>query len=446
MFTSLTERLGSIADRLKRQSTLRESDILLALREVRLALLEADVALPVVKAFINEIKEQAMGQEVIRSVTPGQQIIKIVHDHLVTLLGSQTTGLKLSASPPMPILMVGLQGSGKTTTSAKIALYLKKQERLKVLLASLDTQRPAAQDQLHCLASQAEIATLTITPGYTPIDIAKDAMDTARRQGYDVVILDTAGRHTLDEALTAEVIAIRDRVSPAETLLVVDAMIGQDAVSIAQHFETRIGLTGIIMTRVDGDARGGGSLSMRQLTGKPIKMIGIGEKLEDLEPFHPQRIAGRILGMGDIVSLVEKATEQADQEQVKKLAAKIQKKGTFDLDDLAAQLRQIRKMGDLSSIFSLIPGMNAVKHKTQTQNIDMRNLRQQEAIILSMTKAERRNIHLLNASRRRRIATGSGTTIQQVNRLLKQYREMTTMMKKIPKLRRHGLNALLTPR
>ena len=445
MFTSLTERLGSIADRLKRQSTLRESDILLALRQVRLALLEADVALPVVKAFINEIKEQAIGQEVIRSVTPGQQIIKIVHDHLVTLLGSQTTSLKLSASPPMTILMVGLQGSGKTTTSAKIALYLKKQERLKVLLASLDTQRPAAQDQLHCLASQAEIATLTITPGDTPIDIAKDAMDTARRQGYDVVILDTAGRHTLDEALTAEVIAIRDQVSPAETLLVVDAMIGQDAVSIAQHFETRIGLTGIIMTRVDGDARGGGSLSMRQLTGKPIKMIGIGEKLEDLEPFHPQRIAGRILGMGDIVSLVEKATEQADQEQAKKLAAKMQK-GTFDLDDLAAQLRQIRKMGDLSSILSLIPGMNLVKHKTQTQNIDMRDMRQQEAIILSMTKAERRNIRLLNASRRRRIATGSGTTIQQVNRLLKQYREMTTMMKKIPKLRRHGLNALLTPR
>jgi len=447
MFEGLTGRLGDIFDRLRKRGALTEDDVNAVLREVRIALLEADVALPAVKSFIQGVKEKAVGQEVLRSITPGQMVIKIVHDHLVELLGQTGEGVNLNAAPPVPILMLGLQGSGKTTTSAKIALRLKTRDKKKVLMASLDVRRPAAQEQLKILGEQTGVATLPIVPGQDPVQIAQRALQTARLEGYDVVLLDTAGRLAIDEELMDEVVRIRDATRPVESLLVVDAMTGQDAVTVARNFDERVGITGIVMTRIDGDARGGAALSMRHVTGKPIKLLGTGEKIDALEAFHPDRIAGRILGMGDVVSLVEKAAESIDREEAEKLAKKLEK-GGFDLDDMAAQFRQIRKMGGVGSLMGMLPGIGKIKDQLKNANIDEKALRRQEAIISAMTKAERKEPKLLNASRRRRIAAGSGTTVQEVNKLLKQHQDMADMMRKMKKLgqkglMRQGLSALL---
>lgn len=443
MFEALGNRLTGVFDKLRRRGALSDADVQDALREVRIALLEADVALPVVKDLITKVRERAVGQEVIRSVSPAQQVVKIVNDALVEALGGgadDTTprGLDLNAPAPVPILMVGLQGSGKTTTSGKIALRLRSRERKKVLLASLDVHRPAAQLQLAQLAERAEVASLPIVAGQKPLEIAARAMETARRELFDVVILDTAGRLAIDEALMAEVAEVKAFAKPHETLLVVDAMTGQDAVNTAKSFQEKVGVSGIVMTRVDGDARGGAALSMRAVTGAPIKLLGAGEKLDALEDFHPDRIANRILGMGDIVSLVEKAAETMDQAEAEKLAKKMQK-GSFDLDDYASQLKQINKMGSLSGILGMLPGVGKIKSQIENANLDQSVLKRQAAIISSMTPKERRNPDLLKASRKRRIAAGSGTTVQDVNRLLKQFDEMSAMMKRVNKLGQKGL-------
>ncbi|HLY54440.1 MAG TPA: signal recognition particle protein [Stellaceae bacterium] len=447
MFDSLTQRLGDVFDRLTRRGALSEADVQAALREVRVALLEADVALPVVKDFIAAVREEAVGEAIIRSVSPGQMVIKIVHDHLVKMLGSDGSDISLRATPPVPILMVGLQGSGKTTTTAKIALRLKNRDRKKVLMASLDVARPAAQEQLAILGRQIDVATLPVVAGQKPLAIAARAIETGRLEGYDAVLLDTAGRLHIDEALMLEVAAVRDAVHPHETLLVADALTGQDAINVAREFNERIGLTGIVLTRVDGDSRGGAALSIRAVTGKPIKFIGMGEKIEALEAFHPARIAGRILGMGDVVGLVEKAAETVEQEEAEKLAAKLAK-GNFDLDDFASQLKQLRKMGGLTGMLGMLPGVGKIKKQLAEANLDDRIIKRQEAIISSMTRTERKNPKLMNASRRRRIAAGSGTTVQDVNRVLKQHQDMQTMMKQMNKLgqkgfMRHGLAGLM---
>jgi signal recognition particle subunit SRP54 len=448
MFESLSTRLGDVFERLKRRGALSETDVSEALREVRVALLEADVALPVVKDFIAAVKERAVGQDVVRSITPGQMVVKIVHDCLVETLGAAEE-INLVATPPVPVLMVGLQGSGKTTTSAKIALRLKTLEKKKVLLASLDIYRPAAQQQLEILARQADVGSLPILMGEKPVAIARRAMETGRREGYDVVILDTAGRLHIDEVLMAEVAEIRDAVQPSETLLVVDAMTGQDAVNLAREFNEKIGVTGLVLTRVDGDARGGAALSMRAVTGRPIKFLGAGEKLEALEVFHPDRVAGRILGMGDVVSLVEKAIDSFEEDEAQKLAAKMAK-GKFDLDDMAAQFRQIKKMGDLKGIIGMLPGIGKIKKQIDDANIDNKMINRQEAIILSMTKGERKNPDLIKASRKKRIASGAGVSVQDVNKLLKQHQQMADVMKKVSKmgkkgLMRHGLPGMFPP-
>ncbi|HLY46677.1 MAG TPA: signal recognition particle protein [Stellaceae bacterium] len=455
MFDSLSDRLNDVFDRLRRRGALSEDDVGAALREIRIALLEADVALPVVRDFVNAVREKAVGQEVLRSVTPGQMVVKIVHDHLVEMLGGGEPrrgaggdgGIDLNATPPVAVMLVGLQGSGKTTTAAKIALRLKNRERKKVLMASLDVQRPAAQEQLAQLGRQVGVTTLPIVPGEGPVAISRRALQVGRSEGYDVVLLDTAGRLHINEELMLEVAAVREAAQPHQTLLVADAMTGQDAVNVAKAFSERAAITGVVLTRVDGDARGGAALSMRAITGKPIVMIGTGEKVDALEAFHAERIAGRILGMGDVVSLVEKAAETADQEDAEKLAAKLQK-GNFDLDDLAGQLRQIRRMGGMSGMLGMLPGVGKIKKQMADANIDESIIKRQEAIIGSMTKAERRNPKLLNGSRRRRIASGSGTSVPDVNRLLKQYQDMAGMMKKMQKLgqkglMRHGLSALM---
>jgi signal recognition particle subunit SRP54 len=452
MFDSLSDRLNDVFDRLRGRGALGEDDVTAALREIRIALLEADVALPVVRDFVAAVRERAIGQEVLRSVTPGQMVVKIVHDHLVEMLGgsaapSSGDGLDLNATPPVAIMLVGLQGSGKTTTAAKIALRLKTRERKKVLMASLDVQRPAAQEQLAQLGRQISVATLPIVAGERPVAITRRALETGRREGYDIVILDTAGRLHVNEELMLEVAAVREAATPHQTLLVADAMTGQDAVNVAKAFGERAGITGIVLTRVDGDARGGAALSMRAITGKPLVLIGTGEKIDALEPFHPERIAGRILGMGDVVTLVERAAETADHDEAERLAAKFQK-GNFDLDDLAAQLRQLRRMGGMSSMLGMLPGIGKVKKQLDAANIDESIVKRQEAIIGSMTKAERKNPKLLNGSRRRRIAAGSGTSVPDINRLLKQYQDMAGMMKKMKKLgqkglMRHGLSALM---
>jgi len=456
MFDSLSDRLGDVFDRLRRHGALTEADVGTALREIRIALLEADVALPVVRDFVAAVREQALGQEVLRSVTPAQMVVKIVHDHLVEMLGggpgvgesvARTNGIDLNAPSPVVVTLVGLQGSGKTTTAAKIASRLKGQNRKKVLLASLDVQRPAAQEQLAILGRQIGVVSLPIVPSERPVAITRRALQAGRTEGYDVVILDTAGRLHVNEELMLEVAAVREVAMPHETLLVADAMTGQDAVNVAKAFGERAGITGIVLTRVDGDARGGAALSMRAITGKPIVLMGVGERIEALEPFHPERIAGRILGMGDVVSLVEKAAETVDEEEAEKLAAKLEK-GRFDLDDLAAQLRQIRRMGGMGGMLKLLPGIGKIKKQLDEANIDERIIKRQEAIISSMTKGERRNPKLLNGSRRRRIASGSGTSVQEINRLLKQYQDMADITKKMKKLgpkglARHGLAGLL---
>jgi len=406
------------------------------------------VALPVVKDFIAAVKQRAVGQNVIKSITPGQLVVKIVHDCLVEMLGA-AEDLNLLAVPPAAVLLVGLQGSGKTTSAAKLALRLRNRDKKKVLLASLDVYRPAAQQQLEILARQAEVGSLPIVQGERPVAIARRAMEVGRREGYDVVILDSAGRLHIDMALMAEVAEVKTAVAPSETLLVVDAMIGQDAVTLARDFNEKIGVTGLMLTRIDGDARGGAALSMRAVTGRPIKFLGAGEKLDALEPFHPDRIAGRILGMGDVVSLVEKAMDGFAADEAEKLAAKFAK-GRFDLDDMAAQFRQIKRMGDLKGILGMLPGVGAMKKQLDQANIDPKMINRQEAIILSMTRQERKNPDLIKASRKRRIAGGAGVDVQDVNKLLKQFQQMADMMKKMNRMgkkgfMRHGLGGLLPP-
>jgi signal recognition particle subunit SRP54 len=432
MFDTLSDRLGAIFDGLRGRGALEEKDVVAALREVRVALLEADVALPVAKDFIAKVKERAIGSEVLRSVTPGQQVVKIVHDALADMLGGdQDASLSFQTTPPAAIMMVGLQGSGKTTSTAKIALRLTKRDKKRVLMASLDTNRPAAQEQLQILGEQAEVKTLPIIAGQTPRDIASRAMEAGRLGGFDVVMLDTAGRLSIDEQLMAEIADINRATNPIETLLVVDALTGQDAVQTAEKFKARVPVTGIVMTRIDGDARGGAALSMRAVTGAPIKFIGVGEKLDELDTFEPGRMAGRILGMGDIVSLVEKASEQIDADKAKK-AAKKMAKGEFDMNDLADQFRQMRKMGGMGAILGLMPGMGKMKKMVdQAGGLDDKEIIHQEAIISSMTKAERKTPKLLNASRKKRIAKGSGTSVQEINKLVKAHRQMADMMKKM---------------
>ncbi|SNB60966.1 signal recognition particle subunit FFH/SRP54 (srp54) [Arboricoccus pini] len=430
MFDNLSTRLGKVFDRLKGKGVLSEGDVGDAMREIRVAMLEADVALPVVKDFIASVREKAVGQEVLRSITPGQMVVKIVNDHLRELLGGATSELKL-ASPPAVILMVGLQGSGKTTSSAKLAVRLRK-DRKKVLLASLDVQRPAAQKQLEVLAQQAQVDSLPIVNGQQPLDITRRALESARREGFDVLILDTAGRLHIDESLMVELLQVRDLAKPHETLLVADALTGQDAVNVASHFHERIAVTGIVLTRLDGDARGGAALSMRQVTGRPIKFVGMGEKLDALEVFHPDRMAGRILGMGDVVSLVEKAAEIVDKDEAERLADKLQR-GSFSLEDFKSQLLQVKKMGGMGGIMGKLPGIAKLKAQMGEAKIDEKIIGRQIAIIDSMTKIERRNPKIIDGSRRRRIAKGSGTDVADVNRLLKQHRQMQDMMKQMKK-------------
>ena len=438
MFDGLTDRFGDIFDRLRKRGALSETDVDAALREIRVALLEADVALSVVKDFIDGVRVRAVGEEVLRSVTPGQMVVKIVNDLLVEMLGPESQDFEVRAAPPAAILMVGLQGSGKTTTSAKIAKRIQERQAKKVLMASLDVRRPAAQQQLAVLGEQANVDTLPILPLQTPRMIADRAMDTARKQGYDVVVLDTAGRLHVDEDLMKEVVDVRDAVRPAEILLVADAMTGQDAVNVATSFNERLTLTGIVLTRIDGDARGGAALSMKAVTGTPIRLLGTGEKLDALEAFHPDRIASRILGMGDVVSLVEKASELVEQDEAERLVKKMES-GSFDLDDFASQLRQLRKMGGLSGVMGMLPGVKKAQAQMAAANVDDRMVARQEAIIGSMTRKERKKPELLKASRKIRIAGGSGTTVQDVNKLLKQYQEMTRMMKKMKKMGKKGL-------
>jgi len=438
MFDSLTERLGGIFDKLKKRGALKEADVDEALREVRVALLEADVALSVVKDFIEAVRVKAVGQDVIRSVTPGQMVVKVVHDELIATLGTEGNDLNLIGTPPVAILMVGLQGSGKTTTSAKLGLRLSKRDKKKVLMASLDVYRPAAQQQLATLGAQTEVRVLQSVMGEQPLSIAKRAMQVGRDEGMDIVILDTAGRLHIDQELMAEVAQVRDIAKPVETLLVTDAMTGQDAVNVAREFNEKVGITGIVLTRVDGDARGGAALSMRQITGAPIKLMGTGEKMEALELFQAERIAGSILGMGDIVGLVEKAGEIVDQEEAEAMAKKMMK-GQFTLDDMAQQLGQIKKMGSLEGLLGMMPGAQNIKKQMAGANVDDKLIGRQEAIIRSMTKKERINPKVLNGSRRRRIAEGSGTSVQDVNRVLKQFKQMSLMMKKVGKAGAKGM-------
>ena len=439
MFETLSSRLSTAFDKLTRRGSLSESDVSAAMREVRVALLEADVALPVVKQFIDEVKIEALGAEVLKSVTPGQQVIKIVNDHLVKMLGGAgSVAVNLAAEPPAAILMVGLQGSGKTTTSAKIAKLFSEKEKKRIILASLDTRRPAAMEQLAVLGEQAGIDTLPIVEGQAPVEIAKRAMKIGREEGYDIVILDTAGRLHVDDELMDEVVAVRKAAQPVETLLVADALTGQDAVNVATQFKERVNVTGIVLTRVDGDGRGGAALSMRAVTGCPIKLIGVGEQLDALETFHPERIASRILGMGDVVSLVEKAQESIDEKEAVKLAKKV-KKGGFDLNDLSSQLNQMRRMGGMDGLMGMLPGVGKVKKQMAAANVDEKALDRMQAIISSMTKTERTKPKSLNGSRKRRIAAGSGTTVQDVNKLLKQFKQMNLMMKRVGKLGEKGL-------
>jgi signal recognition particle subunit SRP54 len=433
LFEGLGGKLSAIFDRLTKRGALNESDVGEALREVRVALLEADVALPVVKDFIEKVRVRALGHEVLKSITPGQQVVKIVHDALVETLGAEAEPINLRAEPPAVIMMVGLQGSGKTTSSAKLGVWLAKREGKKTLLASLDVRRPAAQEQLRVLGVQGGVATLPIVPGEPPVAIAKRAITTGRLEGYDAVILDTAGRQHIDDALMAEIKEVKAATKPVEVLLVADAMTGQDAVTMAKAFHEAVDITGVVLTRVDGDARGGAALSMRAVTGRPIKLMGVGEKLDALEPFHGDRIARRILGMGDVVSLVEKAAETIERDEAEKLAAKLQK-GRFDLEDLLGQLRQLKKMGGMSGLLGLLPGVAKMKKQLADHQIDESVLKRQEAIILSMTRKERVNPDVIQASRKRRIAAGSGTEVSEVNRLLKQFMEMQRVMKQAKKM------------
>ena len=437
MFDSLTGKLSDIFTRLTKGGLITEETVTEVLREIRVALLEADVALPVVKDFTARVKEKAVGQEVLRSVSPAQQVMKAVHDCLLDILGSTAVPLNLQSTPPVSVMLVGLQGAGETTTAAKLAKYLQDKERKKVLMASLDTRRPAAQEQLAVLGQQIGVATLPVIMGQEPRAIALRALETARLEGYDVVLHDTAGRLAIDFELMAEVADIRAAVQPSEVLLVADAMTGQDAINVAQHFHEKVGITGIVLTRMDGDAKGGAALSLRHVTGQPIKFFGTGEKTDALEVFHPDRLATRILDLGDVASLVEKAAEAIDQQEAEKIARKMQQ-GDFDFNDLADQYKQMRKMGGMSGMMNLLPGVAKYKDQLKAANVDENILKRQEAIIQSMTKAERRDVGLLNAGRRRRIANGAGVPVAEVNKLVKQYLQMREMMKQMKKLGQKG--------
>ncbi len=441
MFEGLTERLSGIFDGLTRRGALTEADVTAAMREVRRALLEADVALEVVRSFTDKVRERAVGANVVKSVTPGQMVVKIVSDVMVETLGSDAQPIDLDAAAPVAIMMVGLQGAGKTTTTAKIAKRLVDRHKRRVLMASLDVKRPAAQEQLAVLGWQIGVDTLPIIAGQTPVQIARRAEQAARLQGYDVVMFDTAGRTHIDEPLMAEMAEIKAAAKPHEILLVADSLTGQDAVNLAKSFDERVGVTGIVLTRVDGDGRGGAALSMRAVTGKPIKLIGTGEKMDALEDFHPSRIADRILGMGDIVSLVEKAAESIDAEQAMRMAEKM-RKGRFDLEDLSNQLAQVEKLGGMGGIMGMLPGMGKIKQQMAEANIDERMIKRQRAIISSMTREERRNPDMLKASRKKRIAAGSGMRVEDVNRLLKQHRQMADMMKALGGAKKGGLGKM----
>ena len=434
MFQSLSDRLSGIFAKLTSRGALTDSDVAESMREVRRALLEADVALDVVRDFTEAVAAKAVGQEVVRSISPGQMVIKIVHDELVRMLGVEAAPIDLAATPPVVMMLVGLQGSGKTTTTAKIGRRLQARDKKKALMASLDTRRPAAQEQLRVLGEQTAVATLPIVEGQDPAGITRRAFEAARLGGYDVLLLDTAGRTHIDEALMAETAEIAALAKPHETLLVADALTGQDAVNLARSFDQRLPLTGIVLTRIDGDGRGGAALSMRAVTGKPIKLIGTGEKLEALEEFDPSRIAGRILGMGDVVGLVEKAIETVELDKAEAIARKM-RKGAFDLEDMAEQLRQVQKLGGMGGVLGMLPGIGKIKKQINAANLDETILKRQQAIIGSMTKSERKNPKLLNASRKKRVAAGSGTSVQDINKLVKMHRQMADMMKAMGKKR-----------
>ena len=432
MFENLTNKLEGIFKKLKKAPSLSEAQVETGLKEIRQALLAADVALPVVKKFIEDIKPKAIGQEIIRSTSPGQMLVKIVYDQLVEVLGGKTEEINLKAVPPASILLVGLQGSGKTTTAVKLAKNLEKSLNKKILLVSLDIYRPAAQEQLKVLCEKNSLNVLPTIKDQVPLDIAQRALNAANLAGTDVIIFDTAGRTQIDLSMMSEIKNIKDAVKPVETMLVADSLTGQIAVNLASEFDKAVSLTSIILTRVDGDGRGGAALSMKQTTGKPIKFLGVGEKIADLESFHPDRLANRILGMGDIVSLVEKASQDLDEEKIKLTEEKI-KKGNFTFDDYLLQLRQMKKMGGMEGVLSLLPGVGKVKEQMQNANIDEKLLSSNEAIILSMTKKERSNPDIISGSRRKRISLGSGTDVQTINRLLKQFKMMSKMMKKMSK-------------
>ena len=432
MFETLTSKLEGIFNNLKKAPSLNKAQVETGLKEIRQALLAADVALPVVKKFIEDIKPKAIGQEIIRSTSPGQMLVKIVYDQLVEVLGGKTEEINLKAVPPASILLVGLQGSGKTTTAVKLAKNLEKSLNKKILLVSLDIYRPAAQEQLKVLCEKNSLNVLPIIKDQVPLDIAQRALNAANLAGTDVIIFDTAGRTQIDLSMMSEIKNIKDAVKPVETMLVADSLTGQIAVNLASEFDKAVNLTSITLTRVDGDGRGGAALSMKQTTGKPIKFLGVGEKIADLESFHPDRLANRILGMGDIVSLVEKASQDLDEEKIKLTEEKI-KKGNFTFDDYLLQLRQMKKMGGMEGVLSLLPGVGKVKEQMQNANIDEKLLISNEAIILSMTKKERSNPDIISGSRRKRISLGSGTDVQTINRLLKQFKMMSKMMKKMSK-------------
>ena len=435
----MTDKLSSALAKITSRGVLNEKDIDEAMREIRIALLEADVSLPVAKSFIAQVKEQALGEKVVKSVTPGQMVIKIVHDELVKLLGAESCELNFKAVPPVCILMVGLQGSGKTTTSAKIAKRLQSKQRKKVLLASLDIYRPAAQEQLAQLGEQVKVDVLPIIKAEKPTEITRRALSEGKKGGYDVVILDTAGRLQIDQSLMDEVVEVKKIANPTEVLLVADAMIGQEACNVAEEFNRQVGVTGIVLTRIDGSARAGAALSMKMVAGVPIKFLGTGEKLDEIEEFHPERLAGRILGQGDVVSLVEKAMETVDRAEAEKMAGKMLK-GKFDLEDMLGQLKQVQKLGSIGSIIGMIPGLSKFKNQIEEAGVGDSLIKKQEAIILSMTKGERRNPDIIKASRKKRIAAGAGVEVHEVNKLLKQYEQMSTLMKKMGKL--GGLGAM----
>ena len=431
MFDALTDKLSSAFAKITSRGVLNEKDIDEAMREIRIALLEADVSLPVVKQFIAQVKEQALGEKVVKSVQPGQMVVEIVHDELVKLLGDDSCGLNLNAVPPACILMVGLQGSGKTTTTAKIAAKIKKQK--KILLASLDIYRPAAQEQLSMLAAKTGVDALPVVKGEKPEAITRRALAEGKKGGYDVIILDTAGRLHIDEELMNEVINVKKIANPVETLLVADSMIGQDACNVAREFNEKVGISGIVLTRVDGSSRAGAALSMKMVANVPIKFLGTGEKIDEFEEFHPDRLAGRILGQGDVVSLVEKAIEKVDKDEAEKMAQKMMK-GHFDLEDMLSQLRQVQKLGSLGGIIGMIPGLSKFKSQIEQAGVGDNLIKKQEAVILSMTRQERKNPDIIKASRKKRIAAGAGVEVHEVNKLLKSYEQMSTMMKRMGKM------------